>query len=101
MSNNDELFEEESFTSQKIDFKVWKKILSFMLPLKKQILIAIVSMSLLASTDVIYPLFSKYAVDYILRPGLNDTVNPNYDNIGYFVLFYVLYIIFSAIMVYL
>lgn len=101
MSNNDELFEEESFTSQKIDLKVWKKIISFMAPLKKQILIAIISMSLLASTDVIYPLFSKYAVDYILRPGLNDTVNPNYDNIWYFVLFYVVYIIFSAVMVYL
>jgi len=63
---NEELFDEESFTSQKIDLKAWKKILAFMAPLRKWALLSIAAMAVLASTDVLFPLLTTHAIDDVI-----------------------------------
>jgi len=97
---NEELFDEENFTSQKLDFKVWKKIFAFMTPLKKYVILSIVSMAILASTDVIYPLITTYAIDKIIPSLIAGTVTLSTE-ITKFILIYLGFMIVQASMVYL
>ncbi len=97
---DDHLLDEESFTSQKIDWNVWKKIFAFMKPLKKQVLLSIMAMIVLASTDVIYPYISKFAIDGIINPNV-EAGTQDLSLLKYFILFYVVFMIIQASMVYL
>ena len=97
---DEHLLDEESFTSQKIDWSVWKKIFSFMKPLKKKILFAILAMIVLAATDVIYPYISKFAIDGIINPNI-AAGTQDLSLLKYFVLFYVVFMIIQATMVYI
>jgi len=101
MNDNEELLEEEDFSKKKLDFNVWKKIFAFMKPLKREVFIAVGSMALLAATDAIYPLFSKYAIDYILRPGADNELYPELANLKWFILMYVAFILAGLALVYL
>lgn len=101
MPDNEELFEEEDFSKKKLDFNVWKKIIAFMKPLKKEVIIAVTSMAFLAATDAIYPLFSKYAIDQILRPDANNVLHPELGNLKWFILMYVGFILAGLALVYL
>lgn len=100
MNDNDELLEEEDFSKKKLDYNVWKKIFAFMKPLKKEVILAVVSMSILALTDVIYPLFSKYALDEILKPGADNLLHPELGNLKYFILMYIGFILLGMVTVY-
>lgn len=97
---NEEYFDEESFTSNKIDWNVWQKIFAFMKPLKKPILFGILSMSFLAITDVIYPYVSKYAIDEIITPSLSLGI-ADLSKLPFFIGMYVFLAIFQGIMIYL
>lgn len=101
MNDNDELFEEEDFSNKKLDFNVWKKIFSFMKPLKKQMIIAVSAMAILACTDAIFPLFTKYALDNILRPDEFNVLNPDLSNVKWFIIMYVIFILIGLATVYL
>jgi len=101
MPDNEELFEEQDFSKKKLDFNVWKKIIAFMKPLKKEVIIAVTSMAFLAATDAIYPLFSKYAIDQILRPDANNVLHPELGNLKWFILMYVGFILAGLALVYL
>jgi ATP-binding cassette subfamily B protein len=97
---NEELFDEESFTSNRIDWNVWKKIFAFMKPLKKPILFGILCMSFLAITDVIYPYVSKFAIDEIIAPNLLVGIK-DFSMLPVFIGMYVFLAISQGIMIYL
>jgi len=97
---SDYLQDEEEFTSQKIDWVVWKKILSFMKPLKKFAILAISCMAVLAFTDVIYPYIAKFAIDDIIKPNIDSGV-ADLSQLKYFIMLYIIFMIVQATMVYL
>ena len=97
---SEELFEEESFTSQKLDWNVWKKIFTFMKPLKKFIIGGIMSMSILAGTDVVYPLISRFAIDKIITPNI-DAGTQDLSKIPLFIGIYLVFMVVQAVLVYL
>ncbi|MGD9908989.1 MAG: ABC transporter ATP-binding protein [Candidatus Izemoplasmatales bacterium] len=97
---DDHLLDEESFASQKIDWNVWKKIFSFMKPLKKQVIFSVLAMMVLASTDVIYPYISKFAIDGIINPNV-EAGTQDLSLLKYFILFYAVFMVIQATMVYI
>ena len=56
------MFEEQDYT-KKIDLSLWKKLLKFAKPHRKQVTVLISVMVLIAVTDAMFPLLSRYAVD--------------------------------------
>lgn len=97
---SDDLFEEESFTSQKIDWNVWKKIFQFMKPLKPFVVAGIISMSGLAATDVLYPLIARFAIDEIILPNISAGTS-DLSQIPLFIGIYLAFMIVQATLVYL
>ena len=97
---NDYLHDEESFTSQKVDWNVWKKILKFMKPLTKYAVFGVIAMIALAATDVVYPLISAFAIDDIINPNiLND--GTDLSKLTLFIGLYIGFMIVQAISVFL
>jgi len=96
---NDQLLDEESFSSNKLDFNVWKKIFSFMKPLKKFAILSILFIGVLAATDVIYPYISMYAIDEIITPNLG-AVTVDFSKMPQFIMYYVVFMIVQGVMVY-
>lgn len=97
---DDHLFDEESFSSQKIDWTVWKKIFGYMTQLKSNVIKSILCMSVLAATDAVYPYISKYAIDNIIRPNIENGTS-DLSQLQYFILFYGVFMVVQATMVYL
>ncbi len=97
---NEELFEEESFDSKKIDWKVWKKIFSFMKPVKKFVIASIIAMSALAATDVVYPLIARFAIDKIIQPNIEAGLD-DLSKIPLFIGIYLGFMVVQATLVYL
>ncbi len=100
MKMNDFLHDEEEFTSRKIDWNVWKKIFSYMKPLKKYVILAILCMLVLATTDVIYPYITRFTIDDIITPNI---VNGTQDlsKLKLFVGLYFVFMVIQASMVFL
>lgn len=80
-------FEEEDYTESKFDLVVWKKIFSFMKPLRKHLYIGVAAAIGLAVIDTLYPLINMYAIDEIIETG-------SIEKLPYFIGFYVV-IMFS------
>ncbi len=97
---NDFLHDEEEFTSRKIDWSLWKKIFRFMIPLKKYVILAVVCVTMLAVTDVVYPYISKFAIDDIIKPNIDSGV-ADLSKLRVFIFLYIGFMIIQAIMVYL
>jgi len=91
--SNMSYFEEEEYQDAKFDITVWKKIISFMKPFKKNVIIGVIAAVVLAGIDTIYPLINKYAIDEIIDSG-------SLEKLPYFIAFYVVVMIVIAIMVY-
>jgi len=96
---NDQLLDEESFSSNKLDLNVWKKIFSFMKPLKKYAIFSILFIGVLAATDVIYPYISMYAIDEIITPNLGS-VTVDFSKMPQFIMYYIIFMIVQGVMVY-
>ena len=62
-------FEEEDFTASKFDVSVWRQLLTFLKPLRKELFLALSIASLLAVSDVGYPLLNRYGIDTIIASG--------------------------------
>ena len=92
-------FDEESFSSMKLDLKVWRKIFSFMKPLKKYVIFGVLAIGLLAVTDVIYPYITKFAIDEIITPNIG-AIDPDMSKLKLFIGLYAIFIVFQAVMVY-
>ena len=97
---NEEFQDEESFTSQKLDVNIWKKIFSYMEPTKKFVLLAVLCMLVLAATDVIYPFIAKYAIDDIIRPNI-ELSTFDWSKLYQFIGLYLGFMVIQATMVYL
>jgi ATP-binding cassette subfamily B protein len=97
---NDFLHDEEEFTSRKLDWGLWRKIFSFMKPLRKYVILAAVCMIILAGTDVIYPYISMFAIDDIINPNIASGV-ADLSKLKIFIIFYIVFMIIQASMVYL
>lgn len=97
---NDYLQDEESFTSKKLDWLVWRKIFKFMKPLKKHVILGMIAMVVLAATDVIYPYISKFAIDDIIRPNIASTT-VDFSKLPLLIIYFVIFMIIQALMVYL
>ncbi len=97
---SDQLLDEESYTSNKIDWKVWGKIFSYMKPLLLFVILSVVAMVFVAASDVVYPFISKYAIDDIITPNLGTGV-IDMEGITKLIIYYVIFMVVSAIMVFL
>jgi|AntAceMinimDraft_17_1070374.scaffolds.fasta_scaffold04353_3 ATP-binding cassette subfamily B protein len=97
---NDYLHDEEEFTSRKLDWGLWRKIFSFMKPLKKYVLLAALCMIVVASTDVIYPYISMFAIDDIINPNIASGV-ADLSKLKIFILFYIIFMVIQSLMVFL
>ncbi|HRX92279.1 MAG TPA: ABC transporter transmembrane domain-containing protein, partial [Candidatus Izemoplasmatales bacterium] len=97
---SDQLLDEENYTSNKIDWSVWKKIFSLMKPLKLFVFLSIASMAFVAASDVIYPYISKYAIDNVITPNLGSgTVDM--QGLKTLIMYYAIFMVVSAVMVFL
>jgi ATP-binding cassette subfamily B protein len=97
---SDFLYDEESFTTQKFDWIVWKKIFKFMKPLKKFVILGMISIIVLAVTDIVYPYISAFAIDEIIKPNI-DSTTVDLSKLPVLITFFVIFMVIQAIMVYL
>ncbi|MGE4571694.1 MAG: ABC transporter ATP-binding protein [Candidatus Izemoplasmatales bacterium] len=100
----DQLRDEEHFSSKKIDWDVWKKIFSLMKPLKKYVILALLTVALLATADVVYPYITKFAIDDLIKPNISiveNGGNPDLSKINILIIFFVGFMILQAVSVYL
>ncbi|MCK5739590.1 ATP-binding cassette domain-containing protein, partial [bacterium] len=65
-------FQEQEY-SQKLDFAIWKRLLKFARPHRRNLYTLAALMLVVAALDAILPLFSKYAVDnFIVAGSMNN-----------------------------
>ncbi|MBM7614833.1 ABC transporter ATP-binding protein [Alkaliphilus hydrothermalis] len=66
MSNQ---FQEQDQDQQKIDFKLWKEIFRYTIPMKRKMIILGILMVLVAVIDVVFTYMNKIAVDHFVQQG--------------------------------
>ncbi|SKC48574.1 ABC transporter ATP-binding protein [Maledivibacter halophilus] len=76
------------------DIELWKKLLRFAKPYKRNLILIGVMMIILASVDVIFPMLTKYAIDNFIVP-------QQLEGLKIFVLWYILLIICQSIFVWI
>ena len=76
-------FEEEDFT-KKVELKLWRRLIAYAMKYKKLVLFTMGCLLLVSAADILYPLFTKYAIDKFITPK-NITGLP-YFAIAYFIL---------------
>jgi len=86
-------FEEEEYTETKFDAFIWKRILSYMKPLKKYAIIAVMAATVLAVADITYPLINRYGIDTIIETG-------DLSKLPWFVGMYLIFMVVLATMVF-
>jgi ATP-binding cassette, subfamily B, bacterial len=65
-------FQEEQDYGGKLDFNVWKKLLTYAKPYTGRLILIIIQMIMLACVDAIVPLANKVAIDKFVIPGSYD-----------------------------
>ena len=70
--------------------QTWAKLLPFLAPYKKHMILIVATMLLGAGIDTIQPLFSGYAVDHFIEPGTTEGIVP-------FILLYVLLVVLMTL----
>ncbi len=101
---NDKLRDEEHFSSKKIDWDVWKKIFSFLKPVKTYIILGLIVVTILAAGDVLYPFLTKYAIDDIIIPNqdlIENGLEPDLSGLRTLIILFVSFMIFQSISIYL
>ncbi len=88
-----EHFEEETYQDMSLNTGTWRRIFSFMRPLKRYIYLIIALATLLAIADAAYPLINRYGIDYIIE-------ERDLSRLPLFIGIYVFYMFFVAILVY-
>lgn len=65
-------FEEKDFNGKKFESAIWKKIFKYMNNLRKELVLLVIAMVLLACVEVCFPLMTKYCIDnYIAKNTLD------------------------------
>ena len=67
---------QEQEYSKRLDMKVWKRLLPFARPYRRQLAILIGQMFLLGLVDAVMPLFNRYAIDKIALTGRLERLIP-------------------------
>jgi len=101
---SDQLRDEEHFSSKKIDWQVWKKIFTLMKPLKKYVILALVTVGLLATADVVYPYITKFAIDDLIKPNIilvEAGQQADLSKLNILIILFVGFMIIQALSVYL
>ena len=87
------IHEEQDYT-KRFDFGLWKKLLRYAIPYKKNLMQLSLVMICVGGIDVVFPLMSKYAIDHFIIPG-------TLEGIGRFILLYGLLICIQAVNIWL
>ncbi|MEJ6951559.1 ABC transporter ATP-binding protein [Natronospora cellulosivora (SeqCode)] len=61
-------FNEESY-NKSLDLALWKKLIKYILPHKKTLLVIAIAMMSTAAVDAVFPLMTKRAIDNFVVPG--------------------------------
>lgn len=85
-------WEEKEYTKN-LDWQSWKKLIAYIKPYKKLMIVLAMIMVLNAGVDAAFPLFTKYAVDHFV-------VGQTTQGIGLFSLAFFLMIFFQAVNIY-
>ncbi len=85
--------EEETFQDMSLNLSTWKRIFTFMRPLRKYVILTIFFAVLLAVSDVTYPLINRYGIDQIIATG-------DLSLLPWFIGVYVIYMFMMFILVY-
>lgn len=80
----------ESSAPEKFSPLLWKRLLPFLAPLKKQIAFVIVMMLISAAVDAVIPLFTRHAVEHFVEPRATE-------GLGLFTFVYIGVILFQAL----
>lgn len=81
-------WEEKEYT-ENLDWQSWKKLLRYIYPYKKYMMILAIIMVLNAGVDASFPLFTKYAIDHYVIP-------KTLAGIHWFIISFVSMIVFQA-----
>jgi len=81
---------EEKEYSASFDWKVWKKLLPYLKPYKKDLVFIVLSNFLCVAIDVMFPLFQRYAIDEFIG-------NSSLDGIGVFGALYALLVVIQSV----
>ena len=90
-----EQYEEHDFNSEKFSIGVWKKILSKVFKRKKNIIVMIISVILLAGLDIFTPLLNSKIVEVFFSE------NPQFEKTWIYISLYIVCALSYAIVVYL
>jgi len=69
-----EFFQEEDYSSS-FELETWKRILKYLLPQKKLLMIAVLIATGIALLETMLPILNKYAIDTFLHPDFNASEN--------------------------
>ena len=74
-------FKEKEF-DEKIDFSIWRRLLKFARPYRRDLIAIIIAMAITAAADIALPLLTKYAIDtYIAGNSLQGL--PGFMAVSY------------------
>ena len=82
-----EVIEDIDYSHRKVDLKVWKKIIKIIFKNKKSLFLMILSVIVLATLDIIYPLLNSYAVEHFF--DVSDPTLTTNEQIFKFMLCYI------------
>ncbi len=82
------IYEEQDY-NKKIDFSLWKKLIKYLKPYKKLLILLGVVMVVVAAIDVTFPIMNEYAINNFVVPG-------NLDGLLEFAILYGILIIILA-----
>ena len=67
-------FMEEQEYGKKLDFNVWKKLLTYARPYTGRLVVLLIQMLLIAAVDAVAPLVNKYTIDRFIVPGTYEGI---------------------------
>lgn len=89
---NMEEFQEQEFT-QNFNFRTWKKIIHYLKPLKKQIILGVIFVVLIGILDATFPIITRSVLDYV-----EDVIeNKTKLNMNILYLFGVIFFVFLTL----
>ncbi|SDZ27773.1 ATP-binding cassette, subfamily B [Proteiniborus ethanoligenes] len=85
-------FQEQEYNNNKFDLKLWKKILYYAKPLRKELILLCFLMVSLAVIDAIFPLMTKFIIDnYVVNSNLKGITLFNRIYIDGIIVFGIIY----------
>lgn len=93
-----EEFQEQDFTN-KINLKTWRKIIHYMKPLKKHIILGIISVVLIGVGDALFPVITRGVLDYV-DGVINKGEKLNYNVLYLYGALFFVFISFQSFFVY-